>query len=98
MKKIEEVKKLVEKAGGHVATSAEMGVSLTWDADCDLDLHCLLPGGDTCMHSEPNVGGYATLDVDKTGGSGNKVENLFIKESGRPSGTFRFKGRVVRTG
>jgi flagellar biosynthesis GTPase FlhF len=89
--KLVEAKRLVEAAGGHMATSGELGVSLIWDADCDLDLRCTLPNGSVCSYSNSNVG-CATLDVDRTSSTrGKKVENIFLKEPGRSRGSYRFQ-------
>merc|ERR1712167_70814 len=81
--------------GGHVASDSEIGVTLSWEENCDLDLQCVLPNGQLCNYQTRNVGA-ATLDVDKTGGGGLKVENIFIQESGRTPGKYTFRVNYYR--
>jgi len=81
----------VAAAGGRIADATVVCFCLSWDDDCDLDLHCKLPNGDDCYFGNKQPTPYATLDVDRLGyDRGNQVENIFLTVNSCVDGDYEF--------
>ena len=102
---VAEIESEVQQAGGHLATSTELGVTLSWDGPVDLDLYLDPPGNHdhpVYWNNKKPPGTNAKLDVDMmsscrySGGTRDcrKVENLFVK-SPEPAGEYRFYVKYV---
>jgi len=82
--KIENIDKEINKRLAREGGCAEGAIvfTLTWDTNCDLDLHCNTPDGSHIWYSTKNGGG-GTLDVDmqQSSKANPAVENIFFKGS-----------------
>ena len=73
------------------AQRGEVGITLAWDGDADLDLHVICPGGEEIYFGRRTACG-GQLDVDMNVPprmSDEPVENVFWPDSAAPPGTYR---------
>lgn len=71
-----EIDKRLAREGG-CATGAIV-TTLTWEANCDLDIHCITPSGSHISYSSTTGdGGKLDVDMQARGASGAPVENIF---------------------
>jgi predicted DNA-binding WGR domain protein len=55
----------VAAAGGRIADNSSVCFCLSWNDRVDLDIHCVMPNGESCYFSNKNPANYISLDVDK---------------------------------
>jgi uncharacterized protein YfaP (DUF2135 family) len=83
--KIENIDKEINKRLAREGGCAEGAIvfTLTWDVNCDLDLHVNTPAGAHIFYSSKTAGGQGRLDVDMTSSSKQNpaVENIFFQGS-----------------
>jgi hypothetical protein len=79
------------------AKVGDVTITLLWDNECDLDLHCYCPNGDHISYNNKEGGG-GYLDVDmNAGGGGSKepVENIFFGDAEKSIQAAKGKYKVV---
>lgn len=88
-----EIDKRLRREGGSV--SGNLIFTLTWDVNCDLDLHCITPNGKEIMYNNKKASG-GQLDVDmQHAPSGGAVENIFWELGGSEPPHGKYKITVV---
>ena len=70
------------------AKVGDITITLAWDNECDLDLHCICPNGDHISYSSKEGGGdigggYLDVDMNVNGESQEPVENIFFGDAER---------------
>ena len=75
--------------------TGDVQVTLTWQADVDVDLYVTDPAGDTVYYGNRNVSSGGELDRDNMCGDfeWGRPENVYWPESGAPSGTYAVEVR-----
>ncbi|MFN2321657.1 MAG: LCCL domain-containing protein [Trueperaceae bacterium] len=75
--------------------TGDVQVTLTWQADVDVDLHVTDPAGDTVYYGNRRVSSGGELDRDNMCGDfeWGRPENVYWPESGAPSGAYTVKVR-----
>lgn len=68
------------------AKVGDITITLAWDNECDLDLHCICPNGDRISYSKKEGGGsigggYLDVDMNVNGESKEPVENIFFGDA-----------------
>jgi hypothetical protein len=68
------------------AKVGDITITLTWDNECDLDLHCICPNGDRISYSRREGGGslgggYLDVDMNVQGESKEPIENIFFGDA-----------------
>ena len=73
------------------AQRGEVGITLAWDSDADLDLHVICPGGEEIYFGRRSAcGGQLDIDMNVPPRmSDEPVENVFWPEGAAPPGTYR---------
>ncbi|MGE3274850.1 MAG: hypothetical protein AB7O67_07045 [Vicinamibacterales bacterium] len=78
--------------------SGALQVTLTWNTEADMDLHCIEPDRNHVYYAHKQ-GTSSVLDVDDTNGYG--PENIFVRQGQAMAGVYRFYivhyGRSVAT-
>ena len=75
--------------------TGDVQVTLTWQADVDVDLYVTDPAGDTVYYGNRSVSSGGELDRDNMCGDfeWGRPENVFWPQAGAPSGTYAVKVR-----
>ena len=71
--------------------TGDVQVTLTWDADSDVDLHVVEPGGDEIYWGNPSSTSGGTLDLDSNAAcrlDGVRNENITWPAGAAPRGTY----------
>jgi hypothetical protein len=68
------------------AKVGDVTITLMWDNECDLDLHCICPNGDHIYYGDRYGGGsigggYLDVDMNVHGESKEPVENIFFGDA-----------------
>jgi predicted DNA-binding WGR domain protein len=81
----------VAQSGGRIADDKTVCFCLSWNDRVDLDIHCVMPNGDSCFFGNKNPAKYISLDVDKQAHHfGSQVENIFLEANNCPDGKYRY--------
>ena len=86
----------------HVAAKGDVTITLMWQKNCDLDLHCITPDGTRIFYGseyrkdknnrKTKCGGQLDLDMTKLPPDGQAIENIYWTDNA-PTG--RYKVSVV---
>ena len=74
------------------AKTGAVQISLMWNNFNDLDLHCIDPNGEEIYYNSKHSLSGGELDVDMNADGGRSiepVENIFWREGGAPTGTYK---------
>merc|ERR550539_713567 len=78
------------------AKVGDVTVTLAWDNQCDLDLHCKCPNGDHISYSrKEGGGGYLDVDMNVDGDSREPVENIFFGDAEKGIEAAKGKYKVI---
>ena len=82
------------------AKVGDMTITLVWDNECDLDLHCHCPNGDRISYGKKEGGGdigggYLDVDMNVNGESKEPVENIFFGDAEKGIQAAKGKYKVI---
>jgi hypothetical protein len=82
------------------AKVGDITITLVWDNECDLDLHCICPNGDHIYFSQKYGGGdigggYLDVDMNVNGQSKEPVENIFFGDAEKGIQACKGKYKVI---